>query len=321
MTATFVKNLVGTGAPQFTIGGTDLGIFFDAGRGEYGCLLGDSFQGLPGSPGWWRAPLMLRSSTTDLDSGITFSGVVGGSSPRELIPNAHQAGHIGEVSKIPNDGFLIGDRLYLSAMSINNWDNSWQTNYAALYFSDDFGESWNDSGCRWPNNARYTDVWQMQSFVVDGAYAYLFATSNGRNLYDGLYLARVPVERITDRSAYQTWGFKRTFAWWPWAGSWAWGNPATPILAGVMCEPSVRKIEGTWVYSTLDLGRHAIVTRTAPAPDAPWTSPKIQVTSDQYPRCYGGQIHPASTLDRLHFSVSQWTDTQYHVMQFKGSAL
>jgi hypothetical protein len=87
-----------------------------------------------------------------------------------------------------------------------------------------------------------------------------------------------------------------------------------------MCEPSVRKIEGTYVYSTLDLGRHAIVTRTTDAPDRPWTAPKVQVSSFDYPRCYGGQIHPASTLDNLHFSVSQWTDSQYLVKQFRGSA-
>lgn len=326
MTASFVRNLVGTSVhpPIAEIGGTDLGIFWDIGDGEFGSLCGDSFQGgPPGSAGWWRSPVLLRSRTTNLDAGITFTGAVGGASAREIVPNAHQAPYVGEVSKIPNDAFRIGNRQYMSVMSVNNWEHgTWETNYAELHYSDDRGETWHPAGIRWTNNGNHTDVWQMQSWVVDGGYAYLFATSNGRHLFDGIYLSRVPLDHIADRSAYQAWGYRRE--WWQLWGSWAWGNPASPILSGIFGEPSVRKVENRWVFSVAQAMFNGIVTRTAATPDTPWTAPKVQVSGAQWPQCYGGFIHPASTLNDLHLSVSQWNTTTgnpYHVMQFRGSAL
>lgn len=318
--ATFVKNLVGTGAPHFGIGGTDLGMSAWLPNGEIAHVFGDSFEepGLPDRSPGWRGLTLLRSGV--IDPGV-FISAAGGKYAKELLEYEHQAPYAGEVTRIPNDIFVIGKRVWLSYFSVNNWEHgTWETNYARLAYSDDNGENWTDSNCVWQNNKNHTDTYQMQSWVVDGEVAYLFSTSNGRHLFDGLHVSRVDVRKITDRSAYQTWGFKRTLWWWPWTGTWGWNNPITPVITGIICEPSVRKIENMYVFSTLDLFRRAIVTRIADAPDLPWTAPKIQVSSNDYPSIYGGFIGADSTLDQLWLDISQWTKEDYKVMRFKGSA-
>lgn len=331
MSATFVSSVVGTRAPCFGTGGTDLGIPFDAGNGRVGLVLGDSFAGLPVPGEDWRSPCIVWSNMTA--GRINVYGAVGGTRARELVGNQHGGTIPGtnmvEFTVIPNDVFAVGDSLYMSVMSVKVWQDGplaigggWRTNFAMLYRSDNGGQSWVPTRARWDNNNDFADVWQMQTWVVHGGYAYLFGTSNGRLRYDGLFLARVPVDRIEDRAAYEYWGVQRPPWWAPWrASAWGWGRAVDPILSGMFGEPSVRIVGGAWV---LCAGRTdyagAICTWTAPAPNAPWAAPRVQVEPGALPNGYGGFIHPASTLSELHLMVSQWTADIYEVQHWKGAA-
>lgn len=77
--AVFVKNLTGGGSTgPWGVGGTDLGFPIRLADGRFGFFLGDTFESpAPSGPGW-RSPVMLRSTTTDLDAGIVFSSAAGG---------------------------------------------------------------------------------------------------------------------------------------------------------------------------------------------------------------------------------------------------
>ncbi|GAA5068399.1 DUF4185 domain-containing protein [Nocardia callitridis] len=312
MTATFVKNLVGTSCPPLAqIGGTDLGVGWRMGNGECAYLLGDTFQGgAPGSPGWWRSPLLVKSDFVAPDAEVNITRAVGGRSARELIPNKHQEWYVGEVTQIPNAGFRIGTRQWMSVFSVNNWaDETWETNCAALYYSDDYGKTWVDPDRRWWNNPDHTDVLQMQAWEVHDGYAYCFSTSNGRHRTDGLYLQRVAVNQLLDPAKYETWI----------DGTWSPGTP-TATLTGRFGEPSVRRIQGTWVLAVFNPDTANIETRTAPAPYGPWSDAKTEVTQESVPQNYGGFIMPNSTLENLNLAVSQWNTaigTPYHIMQYR----
>ena len=67
----------------------------------------------------------------------------------------------------------------------------------------------------------------------------------------------------------------------------------------------------------------AICTRTAPRPDAVWSTPVPQITALTVPNLYGGYIHPGSaSATSLTLIVSQWPGTvgqaPYWVRQFDG---
>jgi len=317
--ASFVKNLIGTTVqPKIgSIGGTDLGIGCQMGNGEVLYLLGDSFEGgAPGSRGWWRSPIAVKSDTMGADQDIEITSAIGGRSAKELVPNQHQGWFEGECTKIPNDVFAVGSRLYMSVMSVNNWANgTWETNCTLLAYSEDYGQTWQETAPQWWNNGPHTDVFQMQSWVVHEGYAYVFGTSNGRHLQDGIYLQRVPADRVLDLSAYEGWG-------WTQQTGWQWGNLPTPILVGCFGEPSVRCVEGTWVLSVFEPPTGNIVTRTAAGPDRVWSEPQLELTQQMVPQLYGGFITPNSTLQNLNLTISQW-ETQhnsvYHVMQYRTS--
>lgn len=327
--AVFVKNLTGSSQTgSWGVGGTDLGFPVRLRDGRFGFFFGDTFESLaPGGPGW-RSPVMLRSTTTNLDQGIAFNSAAGGGYAKEILPNAHDTRQLPgieapgtEFTVIPGDALTIGTRTYLSVMSVHAWDSEdWKTNFTYLAYSDDAGENWSLSQARWDNHPGALDqCWTMERH---GGYVYVISTAFGRNKPAGMILRRVPEAQILTPAAYQGWG-------WTEQTGWAWGNAPTPIIPGRIGEMSVRYVQGTWVLAYFDPEAYAIVTRTAARIDGLWSEPTVQVkggdwgaTDGTYGQIYGGYIHPASTLDNLHLIVSQWntaTGTPYHAMQFKTS--
>ncbi|WFR70958.1 DUF4185 domain-containing protein [Prescottella defluvii] len=323
----FVKNLTGgrrTGS--WGVGGTDLAIPVRLSDGRFGYFCGTpSSSEFPGGPGW-RSPVMLRSTTTNLDAGIVFSSAAGGGYAKEILPNAHDTRELPnpespgtEFTVIPGDAVTIGSRTCLSVMSVHSWSSqNWSTNFTYLAYSDDSGESWNLSPARWDNQVgALNQMWTMERF---GGYVYVISTAFGRNNPAGMILRRVPARQILHPAAYQDWG-------WTSEMGWAWGNPATPILPGPVGEMCLRYVQGTWILAYFDPAAYAIVTRTAAAVDGVWSDPVVQIEGGAwgardgtYAQIYGGYIHPESTLDNLHLIVSQWntaTGTPYHAMQFR----
>jgi hypothetical protein len=283
-------------------------------------LFGDTFESPNvGGPGW-RSPVLLRSASNPAD-GIVFAG---GGYASQIIDSPHNTDCSGEFTAIPNDGITLpGGRVVVSFMSVRDWkglcpaqyEGQWRTNYAGLAYSDDGGNHFTRAPIKFANNEANDDPFQMQTMQLDGDYVYVYSVRAGRR-GGPMMLQRVPPAGILDRAAYQCW-----------SGNGAWGGPCVSIMDGFIGEPSVRKLSDcTWAMSYLEGG--IISTRTSAIPEGPWSPAKFQVSGSDQPCLYGGFIHPQSTADNLHLTVSSWVGSggdcggqggRYGVDHFAGS--
>ncbi len=332
---------------RWGVAGTDLGIPVRLPSGDIGCFFGDTFESsAAGGPGW-RSPVMLRAGGAVGGEGdgagvglLVFDGACGGRYAREILPNAHDPSERpdpetpgSEFTVIPCDAITLGDRTYLSVVSVHSWRSSAApTNAARLARSDDDGATWAYTEARWDNTGGALD--QMQTMERADGHVYVMSSAFDRANPGGVILRRVPEERIEEPWAYEAWVPERDDdageARVP-GGVWmsVRAAPVVPLLPGPVGELCLRCIGGTWVLAGFDPVAYAITTRTAPHPTGPWSAPRVQVAGGAwgaddgtFAQIYGGFIHPDSTLDDLHLLVSQWNTERgapYHVLQFRTS--
>ncbi|HEX5142622.1 MAG TPA: DUF4185 domain-containing protein, partial [Mycobacterium sp.] len=165
-----------TNTAHWYIAGTDLGIMWDSGYTDPGTgqpvvytLFGDTYSA-PGMSGDWRNNVLLRSSDVNLSNGLQFSDALihaGASSTSagtpEWYPTTGPAAGAAQIIKDPGyngpfgytttiiptaaiavhnaDGSITE---YATIMSVRTWDipGSWTTNYSAIAYSNDGGETW-----------------------------------------------------------------------------------------------------------------------------------------------------------------------------------
>ncbi|KAA9157117.1 DUF4185 domain-containing protein [Amycolatopsis acidicola] len=291
---------------RFAVHGTDLGILWDGGDGRVFVLFGDTFgEGWGGDGGGpnsadWRCNVLGFSTTRDLDKGLELETFV----PRE----DGKAGQVierderrDEVTVIPNSGLAIDGVQYVHYMSVREWGppGYWHTNYSGLAVSGDGGVTWEKPwGARWINRAERDDPFQMAALAREGEYAYLFGTTNGR--HGDAYLARAPIGRMLDASAYE---YRTESGWSP--DEFA----ATPVLRGPVGELSVayNTYLGKWLALHLDDPGGAILLHTADNIDGPWSPGHIAVPGREFPGLYGGYLHPwALDGPDIYYLMSQW---------------
>ncbi|MCX4097590.1 DUF4185 domain-containing protein [Nocardia sp. alder85J] len=315
-----VTQLTGPGSQNRTdsrwqVNDTDLGIMWETRPGQVAVVFGDTFgQGfVDGGPSGtdWRSNVLAFSSDHDLAHGMSFDSMV---SDR----NCHAAEVLGsykvnnfEMTVIPTSGFALGDRQYLSYMSVVRWSKTpgkWWTAYGGLAYSDDGGQTWDqDAYARW-DNIFGQGQFQVTAMVPHDGYVYMFGTPNGR--FGSLAVARVAQDDVLNKSAYQYWvdGFWRP-TWQPAApGGQGIELSASPVLSGVAGEVSVRfdAAAGQWEMTCLDVSRNVIVLRRSATPQGLWSDPATLLNTADYPAGYGGFIHPWSTEHELYFTVSEW---------------
>lgn len=313
-----VEQVTGHGSANRTdmrwqVDGTDLGLMWETEPGRIAMVFGDTFgkgwsAGEVGGPDW-RSNVLAYSTDRDLSDGLTLDTMVQDS-------RCHAAELLGsrkiknwETTTIPTSGFALGGRQYLSFMSVNRWSRipgMWWTNYGGIAYSDDGGSTWvKDQHARW-DNLFGLGRFQVTAMVPHGDHVYMFGTPNGRIGVIGL--ARVPKAEVLNKTAYQYWVH----------GTWAPAaeNQATPLVAGIASELSVRVDPGTglWQMSYLDPARGAIVLRTAADPQGSWTEPVQLVSTADYPKAYGGFLHPWSTSRDLYLAISEWDSYNVYLL-------
>ncbi|MFF2085702.1 DUF4185 domain-containing protein [Nocardia sp. NPDC058176] len=315
-----VEQVTGPGSANRTdmrwqVDGTDLGLFWETEPGKVAMVFGDTF-----GEGWvyggagadtadWRSNALAFSTDTDLSDGLTIDSMVQDSP-------CHAAELLGsrkiknwETTTIPTSGFALGERQFMSYMSVNHWSRipgMWLTNYGGLAYSDDGGQTWTkDQHAKWENMFGL-GRFQVAAMVPHGDYVYMFGTPNGRVGVIGL--ARVHKKDVLNKTAYQYWV----------NGSWAPAaeNSATPLVLGTASELSVRfdAESEQWQMVYLDAAAGQIVLRTAAEPQGAWTSAVPLVSTEEYPRAYGGFIHPWSTARDLYFTMSAWDSYNVYLM-------
>ncbi|GAA5046376.1 DUF4185 domain-containing protein [Nocardia callitridis] len=297
---------------RWQVDGTDLGLMWETEPGKVAVVFGDTFgagSGVGGGGEDWRSNILAYSTDRELGDGLSLDTFVQDSRCHATEILGSRKIKNWETTTIPTSGFAIGDRQYLSYMSVNRWSRvpgMWWTNYGGLAYSDDGGSTWTkDQHARWENFFGL-GKFQVSAMVPRGDYVYMFGTPNGRVGMIGL--ARVAKADVLNKSAYQYWV----------DGNWAPAaeNNASPLVLGPASELSVRYDEANnqWQMVYLDVSTNKIVVRNAASPQGRWTDGVQLVSTDDYPKTYGGFIHPWSTGKDLYFTISEWDSYNVYLM-------
>jgi D-arabinan endo alpha-(1,5)-arabinofuranosidase len=349
---------------RYSVWGTDVGTMWDNGIpddptttiNEHQILiaLGDTFSAA-GMTGVWRPNTIFRSADIALANGMDIlngqwkNGNMFGGAP--LGPNSTTARQVifpeglpAGVTLIPTAGVSVpvaGSRFgaiqYVSFMSVSQWGapGQWSTNYSALAWSDDNGETFHVA----PSTVRYNQPWggnqnfQQSAFVRPGdGYVYTYGTPNGRQ--GAAYLARVAEQDILDLTKYDYYSAGSPGGWFGWGATpagWHRNNPAAATAVfgqdtgacGVanagnqVSEMSVQYNKSLNKYVTLYGDQfNNIVMRTSDTPQGTWSSAKVLMTQ-QNGGIYAPMMHPWSpstqgTGSDLYWNLSLWSE--YNVM-------
>jgi hypothetical protein len=320
LTVTKVKDLTGPGlTTEWEMEATDLGIPVVTPDGRKLFVFGDTFEHTIGDANW-RSPVGLYSTTTNLAGGVTWSGAVGGATARQFWDYPHNNPEFSTV--LPADVITIGNRIYLYVIVNKGEIGTVVRN--EIWYSDDNGSTWIDSGARiaadYDGGNRQLIAWGLGN----DDYVYIYGTGFQRN--KPIYLHRVRTATIADASTWEPWG-------WTSGGGWNWGTPPTPVLEGEFGEMSFRPLGGKWILTWFNAGDYRMDGLIADTPTSDLTVAKratfLHGTSwgneddTHVAQLYGGYVIPGSTLDDLHLSVSQWNTTPgagnwpYRAMQFR----
>lgn len=300
---------------RYQVNGTDLGIMWESAPDQVAIAFGDTVgRGFhpPGGQGEdWRSNVLGFSGDRDLADGMSIDSMVQDSRCHAAeVLSSRKMDNV-EITTIPTSGFAVGDRQYMSYMSIRTWHSiptTWWTNYGGIAYSDDGGSTWTkDPHAQW-ENIFGVSKFQVTSMVPAGDFVYMFGTPNTR--LAGVGVARVPIDQVLDKTAYQYW---QDGSWTPLAGS----QGASTIVSAPAAELSVRYVaeSNLWQMVYLDTSKAAIVLRTANSPQGLWTESVPMVSALEYPELYGGFIHPWSTESELYFTMSTWSDYNVFLMR------
>lgn len=294
---------------NYNVFGTDLGIMWDNGRGEmltaYGDSAGLGFPNLLAGSLWsWRSNILVRTNDRNPADGIIYSSV-----PRDIFGQAKDLVPSPkipfiEISRIPTAGISVDGVQYMAMMSVKNWDEpgNWSTNFSSLAVSGDNGENWAEL----PQTRRAGDAghanFQMNAFLKDGGYVYVYGTPSGRNAL--AHVARVKERDIANLGEYEYWDSK----------GWKKNDPnaAAPIAGGVG-ELSVQynQFLGQYIMLTTDPW-NSVVMRRSPSPVGPWSPPEVLIDTRELPTAYAPMIYPYQTGPDLYFLTT--IHSQYNVV-------
>lgn len=313
---TKIADLSGPGiTTRFRMEATDLGVPTVTPDGRMLFIFGDTFEDACVGCGFWRSPVGLYSTSTDLNAGVQWSGAVGGETAEQLWDYQHDNPEYSTI--LPSDIITIGTTMYLHVMANQGLGN---VVWTGIWRSDDNGGTWVDTGTRFPADL-HGGLFQLLTWAEgDDGYVYVFSTEFTRS--KPIILHRVPTENILDPAAYEPWGYLN--------GAWSWGNAPTPVLDGRFGELCLRPIEGKWVLTWFNEGDYRIDGILMDTPTSNlheayratllWGTSWGDEDDSHVAQLYGGYIIPGSTIDELHLAVSQWNTTDnwpYRVMQHR----
>ena len=301
---------------KWNLGGTDLGIIWDMGNGEYGILFGDSYGmdfrpagGGPGAASDWRSNVLAFSDNTDLENGLKFKDMyVNKSQPDRAAAVIVRENYFG-FTYIPTGAIELNGKQYMHYMywEVGTTERADQ-NYSSIYCSEDYGRTW--SSCRGKISFATDSYFAMIGYAKKPGdeYCYMLGAQSGRGYRKSpAKLARFKYDDILDKTKYEFWnGGKR---------QWIRGkeSQATTLLDGTVGELSVMYLEEYDRFLTLyfDSEEYAICYRSAARMQGPWSTERVLCSGwdSEYAQLYGSYIHPLSARkgsEKIYWTMSQW---------------
>jgi hypothetical protein len=293
---------------NFALGGTDLGIVWDAttdpAQPKVMIAFGDSFDawgGFGGGGSGWRGNVLALSEDDILSDGLSFTTMVSDpQSPnyaKEVIYSAHNTSGNDDFTAIPTAGISVGTRHFIHYMQIRSWGAAgrWNINFSEIAYSDDDGQNWIKSGVKWGPDSKFGQA----AFIKNGGYVYMFGTPAGR--FDGAYLARVAENDMLVKEKYEYWN----------GAGWVLNNEAAAalVIEAPVAELSVayNSFYDKFIMTYLNEDHAAIVLRSSSTLTGGWSGEAEIAKGSEYPGLYGAFIHPWSNDGRdLYFLMSQW---------------
>ena len=303
-------------AVKWNVGGTDLGVIWEMDPGKYGIFFGDTFgsdfapnNSNPGpNGGSWRSNVLAYSNDSNLDDGLSFSGMATGGSgdAREIIYSQKNMSGNGDLTSIPSAAIRANGIDYVHYFNIKTW-TGWVTNYSGMYKSIDNGITWTKSTeISFSSNSYFG---QVGYFKKDG-YVYMIGTQTGRN--SNARLARFIESDIENQGNYEYWNSS--------SNQWIKGdeNSATNIIEDKVGELSFiyNQKHKKWIIAYFNETRYNITMRTADNITGPWSRPYELAAGSDYAQLYGSYFHPISVNgDDLYFLMSMWLPYNVFLMK------
>lgn len=296
----------------YNVGGTDLGIAWDMGKGITGYFFGDTYGrdfkyvsgGGPGEATDWRSNVLGISSDKNLRDGLLFDKMI----VDELISSPHITNGTGSHTAIPTAAIQVKGVDYVHVMDIRKWGGpgSWTTNHSTLYRSLNEGQTW--SHCptvNFSSNSKFSQV----AYAKYGNFIYMLGTLSGR--FGSAFLARFKQSNILNQQQYEYWNSNT---------GWIEGKEdmATPLIDGPIGEASLIYLPKykRWILTYLNEKKGALVMRDAADITKAWSSEKIIASSKDYPGLYGAFIIPqARQVNKIYFNMSMWFPYNVFLME------
>ncbi len=313
---TKIAQLTGPGAMNDTSGvllaGADLGSMFLDGDRTW-LLFGDNFGKRPsdaigGVGEIWKSNCAAWTTTTDPERGLRIDGWITDDlgQVKEIVPGRHQPDGIGEVTKIPTQGFAVEEDLYLGYMSVRHWGSPgvWTTNHAGVAKSTDRGQSWTIlDGLQWGATSGFTQL--AHAFVEDSGRSYLYLWGIPAGRFGDIRLMRVPATRaaVENPGQYQYFvGAAADVARWS-----SREDDAEPVLRGAFGEHSVlwSPYLRRWLLTTFEDSNAVLYEGLSPW--GPWQGPHLITDQARTPGLYAPYPCPRFTEgSRIYFTLSHW---------------
>ena len=303
-------------AVKWNVGGTDLGVIWEMDPGKYGIFFGDTFgrdfapnNSNPGpNGGSWRSNVLAYSNDSNLDDGLSFSGMATDErgDAREIIYGKKDSSGNGELTSIPTAAIRANGIDYVHYFNIKTW-TGWVTNYSGMYKSIDNGITW--SKCADISFSSYSNFGQAGYFKKDG-YVYMIGTQTGRD--SNARLARFSESDIENQENYEYWNSS--------SNQWIKGdeNSATNIIEDKVGELSFiyNQKHKKWIIAYFNADRYNITMRTADNITGPWSEPYELAAGSEYAQLYGSYFHPISVnSENLYFLMSMWLPYNVFLMK------
>lgn len=298
------------------LAGADLGSMFTVGDRTW-FLFGDNFGIRPddafgGTGEVWKSNALAWTTDDDPTDGITFDGWVLDDleQVKEIIPGLHNPNDgSGEVTKIPTQGWAIGEDLFVGYMSVKQWGapGEWWANHAGLAHSSDGGQNWAVvEGLEWAGDSGFIQL--AQHLVEDDGTQYLYLWGIPAGRFGQVRLMRVPadVEAVRSADAYEYFaGAEGDTARWS-----SREADAQVVLDAPCGELSVLWSEHLerWLLATMVDNGDAVLFEGL-SPWGPWSEPHTITTQAETPGLYAPYLTPRYVGEdgrRLYFTFSIW---------------